>query len=49
MRYLLVKGGETTVLEAMNLILPGIGVVAQILHSLKGSDAAKEIINALFD
>tara|TARA_R110001606_G_C15145254_1_gene625057 strand:+ start:639 stop:779 length:141 start_codon:yes stop_codon:yes gene_type:complete len=40
----LVKGGQTTCLEAMNLILPGLGVILDVLNSMKDSGEVKKLV-----
>lgn len=43
--YILLKGGQHTALEAVNLIIPGLGVILDIANTLKSSDEFRALMN----
>jgi hypothetical protein len=48
-RYLLVKGGKTTVIEALNAILPGLSIILHLIDNMKNNTDAQLIIKQLME
>lgn len=49
MKYMILKGGKTTCIEALDLILPGLGAIVNILSAMKDSDAVKELVQEMLE
>jgi hypothetical protein len=43
------KGGQTTVIEALNAIVPGISIFLHMLDGLRQSGQLKDMISAMLD